>query len=559
MKKSFKRKLLYTGVLMAAGIGSPVQAANGNKLSCEPLAEHNIAEKDRVNKAALKQWQGKKIHKVEITIKNIFDESDPKENRWIYRLANDIQVNTRETTVRSQLLFQAGDKLDVNVIQDSLRRLYANEYLLDVKLRPIKQCGEQVILELVVRDAWTIEPRISAGHEGGESSSEIGVRDGNFLGSGAELELIYKKDAERSQIDYKYRSENFLGTRWLAEFYHADLSDGENNRVILEKPFYSNTSRWAYGFEVEKLTQVDKIRQGGELTNAYRHQLDNENIYLGHAFSVNAERTHRVNIGYTGELRTFSQVEATLETPLDEQQSFQWVELERQTNEFKTYNNLNFIKRAEDVAMGPEYSVRFGYGTWGDTEPMTRLIAEYRNATALAGNHLFEINSYVDAVNNHESASLANSTIGLSATYHHYVDGKNRWQVHASWDKGNKLAEHREFTLGEEVGMRGYPLSYQRGDNRYLVNIERRFYSNIHWFNLIRVGAVAFVDIGRAWHSDATQQADHLASTGVGLRLHSSKSGNPAVVHINASAPLVKNEEHTLDNYLLSVSVGSAF
>lgn len=231
--------------------------------------------------------------------------------------------------------------------------------------------------------------------------------------------------------------------------------------------------------------------------------------------------------------------------------------MQRQTNEFKTYTNLNYIKRAEDIAIGQEFSVRVGQGEWAETDSMTRLIAQYSNALALQDNHLFKFDTYTDLVYTNEDQSLANSIWGLSGKYHYYVDGKNRWQIRASWDRGNNLPEYRELTLGEEVGMRGYPLSYQRGDNRYIVNIERRFYSDIHWFNLIRVGAVAFVDAGRAWQTGSGEQADHLASAGLGLRLHSSKSGNPAVIHINLSAPLVKDEQ--LDDYLVSVAVGTEF
>ncbi|MDO6423328.1 hypothetical protein [Saccharophagus degradans] len=558
-KQLFKRKLLYASLLTAASVAAaPVQAEKAQPSNCQPIKNTEaIAEGTRVNKQALGKWKNKKIHKINITINNIFDESDPAENKWIYRLANRIQVNTRENTIRSQLLFKEGDEVDPERIEESLRRLYKKEYLLDVKLELAEQCGDLVTLDLIVRDAWTIEPRISAGHEGGESSSEFGLRDGNFLGSGAELELIYKTDAERSQVDYKYRSENFLNTRWLAEFYHADLSDGENNRVILEKPYYSNNTRWAYGFEVETLTQVDKIRMGDSLLNAYSHVTESQNAYLGRALAINSKRTYRLNVGVTAVDHAFSHVEQTQQLPDAEQQFYHWVEVQRQTNEFKTYTNLNYIKRAEDIAIGQEFSVRVGQGEWAETDSMTRLIAQYSNALALQGNHLFKFDTYTDLVYTNEDQSLANSIWGLSGKYHYYVDGKNRWQIRASWDRGNNLPEYRELTLGEEVGMRGYPLSYQRGDNRYIVNIERRFYSDIHWFNLIRVGAVAFVDAGRAWQTGNGEQADHLASAGLGLRLHSSKSGNPAVIHINLSAPLVKDEQ--LDDYLVSVAVGTEF
>lgn len=541
----------------------PSSVAKASVCQAVNHSEKTLTEEQRFDKAKLKKWQGASIEKIAIKVTNIFNESNPRENRWLYRLANRIQVNTREDTIRAQLLFKEGDVLDVDIIEESLRRLYQKEYILDVKLVPTENCEQGVGLELVVRDAWTIEPRISVGHEGGESSGEFGLRDGNFLGSGAELELIYKSNAERSQIDYKYRSQNFLQSRWVAEFYHANLSDGENNRIVLERPFYSNNTQWSYGFSVDELSQTDTIREDNRLLNTYQHQIDHENVFVGHALSSNATRTYRIKMGITDIEREFYAVDDTEYLPETEQQQFTWVELLRQSNVYKTYSNLNYIRRAEDVAMGRRFSIKLGQGTWGEQEGMSRLIARYAKATSIDNHHLFEFSSYIDAMYRRDSESTANSLGGFSASYHHFVDGKNRWQVKARWDKGINLPEYREFTLGEEAGMRGYPLSYQRGDQRYLVNIERRFYSDIHWFNLIRVGAVAFVDVGRAWHSgesvmsDTSKPADHLASVGAGLRFHSSKSGNPAVIHVNVSKPLVV--ENDIEGYLISFSVGSAF
>lgn len=550
----------YVAVLVAPlwVLSGQVHADFTNTTDCLAVGKAQALTADqRLDKEGLLAWQGKSIHRLEINIENIFDETNPKEDNWLYRLANRLQVNTRETTVRAQLLFKEGDRLDVEIIDESLRRLYRKEYILDVKLRPVADCVDGVVLALNVRDAWTIEPRISAGHEGGESSGEFGLRDGNFLGTGAELELIYKADAERSQIDYKYRSQNFLNSRWLAEFYHADLSDGENNRVILERPFYANNTQWAYGISVERLMQVDKIRESNALINAYQHQIDTDSAFIGHSLSTNNERTYRASIGVTGVEHNFYDVDETEYLPLAERQQYTWIELQRQSNRFKTYSNLNFIKRAEDVAMGQRFSVKLGQGIWGQEQGMSRVLASYTKATSIGDAHLLELRGYSDLTYLTDSRYFTHSQWGARASYHHYINRKNRWQVKASWDRGVHLPEYRELTLGEEAGMRGYPLSYQRGENRYLINIERRFYSDIHWFNLIRVGAVAFFDAGRAWDDGMSEDTDHLASAGVGLRLHTSKSGNPAVIHINLSKPLIVEDD--IDTYLMSVAVTSAF
>lgn len=539
----------------ASALAAETAASGESCYIADDVIEQNGAQ--RYDKTVFEMLQGKKILSLSITVNNIFNEDNPDEDTFLYRLANRLQVNTRENTIRKQLLFKQGDAIDLDLLDESLRRLYQKEYLLAVQLRPTQICADGVHLNLVVRDAWTIEPRISAGQSGGETSSQIGLRDGNFLGSGAELELVYKSNQERSQVDYKYRAENFLHTRWLAEFYHADLSDGENNRVIIERPFFSNNTRWAYGFKVEDLTQVDKIRHNNEVINAFGHRVSRDEVYIGNAFSTNNQRTYRIRIGSTELMREFKEVELTEHLPDAELHQYNWIGIERQSNVYKQYNNLNFIARTEDIAMGHGFRLRYGSGLWGNGDQLKRLIGSYNKAVALDDFHFLQFGTHIDITYNSDTQSTANSTWGLSSSYHHFIDRKNRWQVDARWDKGNDLAQYRELTLGEESGMRGYPLSFQRGDNRYLMNIERRYYSDLHWFNLIRVGAVAFMDIGRAWDSATQSEAKLLASTGIGLRFQTSKTGNPAVIQVNLSKPLVATEG--IDSYLLSVAVGARF
>ena len=49
------------------------------------------------------------VGSVAIEVGDIFDESDPRENNFLYRLANDLHLSTREGTVREWLLLQPGE------------------------------------------------------------------------------------------------------------------------------------------------------------------------------------------------------------------------------------------------------------------------------------------------------------------------------------------------------------------------------------------------------------------------------------------------------------------
>ena len=70
-------------------------------------------------------------------------------------------------------------------------------------------------------------------------------------------------------------------------------------------------------------------------------------------------------------------------------------------------------------------------------------------------------------------------------------------------------------------------------------SIERRHYFKQHLFNLIRVGAVAYYDVGRAWDTRYDQLNEGtLSNIGFGLRLTSSKAKNKKIAHLDLAFPL---------------------
>ena len=78
---------------------------------------------------------------------------------------------------------------------------------------------------------------------------------------------------------------------------------------------------------------------------------------------------------------------------------------------------------------------------------------------------------------------------------------------------------------------------FRRGDFRWLLTLEQRFFSQLHLFRVVRVGAAAFFDVGSA-HFTGESDREILKDVGVGLRLSSSRSGNANVIHLDLAFPL---------------------
>jgi len=94
--------------------------------------------------------------------------------------------------------------------------------------------------------------------------------------------------------------------------------------------------------------------------------------------------------------------------------------------------------------------------------------------------------------------------------------------------------------LGGDNGLRGYPLRYQAGNNRALFTLEERVYTDAFVWSLFRVGAAAFVDVGRAWGGPHVNTANPgwLADAGIGLRISNVRFSTQDVLHIDIAFPL---------------------
>src|SRR5262245_50586884 len=79
---------------------------------------------------------GATIRAVNVVVDNVFDPSNPKEDKPIYRWANKVHVPTHDPVIESALLFDVGDRYERRVLNESARALRGRGYLADVKIGP---------------------------------------------------------------------------------------------------------------------------------------------------------------------------------------------------------------------------------------------------------------------------------------------------------------------------------------------------------------------------------------------------------------------------------------
>lgn len=506
--------------------------------------------------------RGRNIRSIKVIVNDIFDETNPSENNFLYRGLNRVQFNTRENTIRKQLLFEEGDNVNSRKIAETVRNLDRRNYLLEVMIYPQNICADSVDIVVSARDAWVIEPVVEYGRDGGEDSSGFGLKDGNFLGSGDELSVVYSQTPERSSLAYEYRTHSLFGQRLDSEFVHADSSDGERYKVSLVRPFFSLRTRWSAGVSAEKDRQVETIRFQDEEINEYSRESTRDEIFVGRSLKATDDYISRALFGFTREEDGFEETDDTvMGIPDTRQVEYVWVGWEYLEDRFTSYRNLEQLQRVEHIPLGLEVGLRLGYGAadFRGQDRVWRSEGDLRKVLWVNEANLLRWALDMDMWFYPEESSTQASVLETEFNYHYMLGSRQRWFVRLRGAVGDQLQQFEQLTVGGTQDLRGYPLEYQRGNRRVTLNLEHRYFSGVHLLNLMRFGGLVFIDAGRAWggEPEEVERQPWLADVGIGLRASPSKLGSPLVLHLDFARPLVAADD--LETWLYSVSVEAYF
>ena len=531
------RSMISVFVLFTCAGVSQTFAQEQESSSVECIAQDTNV---RIEKGAFEALDGKKIRNIHFKQLNVFDESDPKENNKVYRFLNNIHFTTRKKVVESQLLFEAGDTINYKNMDESGRILRTRKYLTDAYVVPETVCGDEVDVLVVTRDSWALEPRVSYSHKSDNNQTGFGINDGNIFGTGNSLTIGYSENEQRNAISYDFSNPHFFNKPVAVHLTYDDASDGRNTVVDVSHPFYSLDTPWSAGGRLSDLTQIDTIRSRGVIVNEFRHRTVENVAYFGLATDINNNFTQRWLVGFTHEEDSFFDTEETQRgVPARDKAVYPWIEYQYIENKFGVLKNVNQIHRLEDVATGEKVTVRLGMAgkSFGNPDDVVRYKIDYENFLDISDKHLFEFEAELDGRQHLGISGLDPNILTSSIAYHYLQDEKNRWYARAEFGYGENLPQYKELTVGDITGLRGYPTDFLRGNKRYTFTLERRYFSDVYLFNLVRMGGVVFVDTGKAWGLPNEPYSPLLTNVGLGLRFSSTKVRVGNVAHIDIAMP----------------------
>lgn len=485
---------------------------------------------------------GAVVGRVSVEVGDIFDPTDPREDRALYRAANQLHIDTREEAIRAQLLFREGDAFSAPLLAETERNLRTLRFLNGPSVR-VAGCHDGLVdVEVRARDVWTLTPGVSFGRAGGRNHTRFEFEELNLFGRGKQLAVAYSTDPDRRTRQLRWRDPNVLGSRWTDELEIADSDDGHRRALVIERPFFALATPWAAALAVSDERREEDRYALGEAVDSYRVDRRFLDVYGGRSTGLVDGWVRRLGVGYRYDHSDFSRLPDTgaLDPPADRRLAYPYLRLELLEDGFEVSRNHDQIGRAEDLHLGRRLVAELGLVAPAFGADRT---AAQIGLRASAGFHPAEDHTTLLALGldgRLEGGGLRDALLSASARHYWRTSPRTLLFAGVSADVGHALDADHTLLLGGDNGLRGYPLRYQAGSARALLTLEGRLFTNWYPFRLFHVGAAVFADVGRVWGTDplATPKLGLLRDVGVGLRLGNGRSALGNVVHVDLAMPL---------------------
>lgn len=475
--------------------------------------------------------------------RDVFDLSDPKENNWLFRLANKWHIVTKDEIITRQLLLEPGDTYSKRLSDESERILRKNTYFYDVAIEPVNREDGKVDLRVTTQDVWTLNPGFSISRKGGENKTVIDIEELNLLGRGQLIRFARTDDVDRVSKSVEFEDKQ-LGTSWVRlNALYADNSDGESSFLSLVRPFYALDARWAAGVIGSEINQRGVLYDLGEKAAEYQQERRYFNAFGGWSGGLRNGWVRRYTAGVVFDESRFAEVADAILPPAipgDRKLIYPFIGIEILQDSFEETSNRDQIKRTEDLQTGLRFAASLG---WSDeafgadrdalvySASVSRLFGSVDDvALALSGS----------ASGRLEGSSTANALVSARARYSHRFSEKHSFFATLSTTVGHDLDLESPVEIGGDTGLRGYPLRYQSGDSNLLFSVEQRYFWDWYPLRLFRVGGAIFADVGRTWgdHPLGGQELGWLKDVGIGLRFAPTRTGSRKIVHLDIAFPL---------------------
>ncbi|MGZ4808961.1 MAG: hypothetical protein ACXV7D_06475 [Thermoanaerobaculia bacterium] len=437
-----------------------------------------------------------------------------------YRAANLLQVQTRVELLRRFLLFREGDPYDPSRLAETERNLRLFGFLESASVTASEPHDGVVDVLVVTHDAMTTTLTGDFSNDGGTASYNVDVSQKDLFGSGGELQLNVDHGIERNTNSVELLHPAALGPYWNLDTLYSKNSDGDEEKVALERPLFSYTTPWTGGFLFDHLLRNERIFRDAEVAARFRQQHRELALWRSHVLRNTESGSSQLVGGFDLLDDSFAHLAGRPFDVIPADRHFRFLDAGYESTGFR-YVKLNYVDRdlrEQDFNLGrfTTFHAALSPRTSSD-RPLTWLF----RGTARAG---YSISSRSFVLGQVSAATRAprrrNTIVSLDArTITRFRTAYPQSFVsRVRLDLGWQLDRDVQFLADGQNGLRAYPNFAFEGSRRVIINLEHRLFLGRELLQLFGPSVAVFADSGAAV-SGAISPRDMKTDAGVGLRI----------------------------------------
>lgn len=504
-----------------------------------------------MSSAAAQSDSSSVVRTIEIRRMGVFDSAEA--SNWIFRLVNRLHTGTRESVIRSELLFHEGEPFDSAATAESVRILRSLALFRDVEVTTFRT-GTGVVERLTTRDAWSTSIGFDIQSTGNQAFYTAQLAETNFLGTGSRLLASYGTHPEYSAVDLEFSHPRLISHQIGIDVSYQQRSDGHQAILVVDRPFRALASTFGFSLTVREFD--GQVRQFFEGRTAPRDTLQNrtEQVLLQASKAIRANADGYIRIGLIAQILRNDYQPVASAAPFPQHVIFTpGVLLAISRAHYEIADNYQHLHQTEDIDLSTTVSVgalvatRVGGSVHSGIGPfMTfragREIPDGFGIVAGQASGLFS------------SAGLDSGSAVIAATgVFRLGSDRERLLLHVEGGIARNMAPVDQFDLGAAIGPRGFGAHAFTGDRSFFSTAEYRYTLASDVGGLAGIGLAGFADYGGAWFAGSAPRAG--LDAGIGLRIGSTRQADLRPIRID----LVRRFANDAVGAGWAVAVGKGF
>ena len=484
--------------------------------------------------------EGHIIARVDILRGNVFFPQPGSRFGAPLRLANRLHIRTRAGTIRSQLLFEPGNRWSEDRARETARILRGLNYLDPIRVEARLE-GDSAVATVETHDLWTLDPRIDIASAGGKQVGSFGLTDRNLFGYGKSLDFSYRDDANGISRHIAFDDPSLAGSHHQLHYAAGKGVEGANDEVALGLPFYAERVVRAYSGSWSRSTYVTHLLSNGDETASFNERNERAELWYGGrrpdgktiqrligSFELWDRRLGPSRL-QPGAPPRFAGGEENIRIRRLSGESVWW----RPT--FIEHKNVDRFTRTEDFDLSPLFALKLGIAP----RPLGSTYDEgyVRIRASLGADTRFGFGWVRGSGSSRVVTRSVERVIQLDMRWYAHLRPMHLLALGASGVSGANTLRDFQVGAGGLNGLRAYPINAVAGAQLWRLNAEERWrFSPASW-QFIIIGSAVFFDAAKAWGAGAANSSWY-RDAGVGLRVGIPSWGISELLRVDLAWPI---------------------